>query len=129
MSGIQNPIVDIKSESNYQLIKIKGKMIYGNTTSVKDAIALSLTSDIKIYIFDLTELEYIDSTGFGVIINFAKNVNEIDGHIVIVIKEDFLFNLFKIAKLNLVFPIYRSLDEARSALEDKFDSKIKIEEY
>ena len=61
---------------------------------------------------DLDRIEFIDSTGLGVMVGAAKRMRMIDGGFRIVCSQPHLNELFKITRLNEVFDLYESLEDA-----------------
>jgi len=69
-------------------------------------------------VLDLDRCDFIDSTGLGAIIGAAKRMRMIDGGFNIVCSQVHLLDLFKITRLNEVFEIYDSLEEALAHVGD-----------
>ncbi|MGD8188919.1 STAS domain-containing protein [Brevibacillus ginsengisoli] len=108
------------------LIDMKGKLIYGNTNAVKTRLK-ELVGQAEGYIIDLSHLQFIDSTGFGVLINFAKLVGI--KKMAIVVKDEMIHELFTISKLNQLFPITSTVEEAELHLDKGYQAPMKLEDY
>lgn len=118
--------IQVQKMNGFIKISMKGKLLYGNTNTVKNRMK-EFVGQADGFIIDLTELDFIDSTGFGVLINFAKMVGITK--IAIVIQNELIRELFLISKLNLLFPITESVDEAVETLTKGYTAPIRIEEY
>ncbi|OHD66854.1 MAG: hypothetical protein A2176_12355 [Spirochaetes bacterium RBG_13_51_14] len=66
---------------------------------------------LKIYV-DLKELEYIDSSGIGVMINTAKVIRKQNGDIVLANVSDEIKYIFKVINLENFIKIYKTEVEA-----------------
>ena len=68
-------------------------------------------------VLDLDRVDFIDSTGLGVMVGAAKRMRMIDGGFRIVCSQPHLNSLFEISRLNEVFDLYESLEDALSNVE------------
>jgi anti-anti-sigma factor len=68
-------------------------------------------------ILNFRDLEYINSTGLGVIAHFYRKCNEASLKIMICNLNHMCARLFEITKLDQIFEISPSLDEATAELE------------
>ncbi len=68
-------------------------------------------------VLDLDRVDFIDSTGLGVMVGAAKRMRMIDGGFRIVCSQTHLIHLFRITRLNEVFDLYDSLEEALNSVE------------
>ena len=69
-------------------------------------------------ILDCSELDYIDSTGLGVMVKFYKNVTANGGNYVLAALQDKPRLVFEITRANRVFNIFKTVDEALKALDN-----------
>ena len=63
-------------------------------------------------IVDMQNVEFLDSTGLGVLVGGLKKVRAHEGSLDLVCNQDRLLKIFRITGLTKVFPIYDTLDEA-----------------
>lgn len=66
-------------------------------------------------IVDMEGVEFLDSTGLGVLVGGLKRVRAQDGWIDLVCTQSRILRIFKITGLNKVFSIYDSVPEAIAA--------------
>lgn len=123
------PNIKHTREEEIQIIHISGKLTYGTTNHAKEAIHKALDETVKGYIIDMSNTEYIDSTGFGVLINFAKMIGEKDRSMAIIVTDPLINQLFTISKFHLVFPIVKTKEEALKVLREGFDSSLLLQDY
>lgn len=99
----------------YLKLDIQGSLVYQSVNDVKQEIA-EVLDDAEGYLLDLTALQQIDSTGFGVIINTAKRLKA--GRVmIIIINDEYIRDLFSITKLDRLFSIVESVEEALKLLK------------
>jgi anti-sigma B factor antagonist len=66
-------------------------------------------------ILDMEGVEFLDSTGLGVLVGGLKRVRAHDGRIDLVCAQSRILRIFKITGLNKVFSIYNTVPEAIAA--------------
>lgn len=80
------------------------------------AVTYVESNDIKHAILDLTNLNWIDSAGIGVLMVLFKILDRKKGKIIFVNPSTQIFEIFTILKLDKVFDIVNSVDEAINIL-------------
>jgi len=105
------------------------------TGTVGDASLLSLRGEIDVYtaprlrqaiidlveggatriVVDMEKVDFLDSTGLGVLVGGLKRVRVKDGSLSIVTTQDKILKIFDITGLNRVFAIHASVDAAVAA--------------
>lgn len=66
---------------------------------------------------DLTAVEYLDSTGLGVLIGGLKRARERDGDLKLICDNPRILRIFEITGLTKIFDIHHSESEALATLE------------
>ena len=66
-------------------------------------------------VVDMSEVEFLDSTGLGVLVGGLKKVRTHDGSLELVCNQDRLLKIFRITGLAKVFVIHESADGALAA--------------
>lgn len=75
-----------------------------------------LTKDkTETVIVSLEDAQHIDSSGIATLIEALKKMEKYNGKMRLVINTKKIFNVFKIAHLDMVFKIYESIKDAQSA--------------
>lgn len=106
--------VSSKEIENFILISLQGTIIYGETKDVNDELH-RIPQHYDGYILELSNVKKIDSTGFGALVNFAKSMK--NKRIIIVVKNELIYRLMHIAKLDLIFSIFETVDDAIKAFK------------
>ncbi|MDD2714386.1 MAG: anti-sigma factor antagonist [Candidatus Wallbacteria bacterium] len=99
LSGEVNP-------GNEDLFQLELEKVFSQASLKKTNIILSFR-----------ELEYINSTGLGVITHFYRRCNEASLKVMICSLNRMCTRLFEITKMNQIFEISSSLDKATAELE------------
>ncbi|MHB8842472.1 MAG: anti-sigma B factor antagonist [Candidatus Aquicultor secundus] len=68
-------------------------------------------------IIDLQKVEFMDSSGLGVLVGGLKRVKSHQGSISLVCTQENILKIFRITGLVKVFPIFSSEDEAINSLK------------
>lgn len=66
----------------------------------------------KNIIIDMSELEHINSSGLGVLITLLTKIRKADGELSLASPAENVSNLLTITKLNTIFKVFRTIDEA-----------------
>lgn len=74
-------------------------------------------------VVDMEGVEFLDSTGLGVLVGGLKRVRAQDGWIDLVCTQSRILRIFKITGLNKVFSIFDSVSEAVAAHESEPDEE------
>jgi anti-sigma B factor antagonist len=82
----------------------------------KREIAAVLTTSPKL-IFDLSQVQFIDSTGLGTIVSCLKVVHASGGELKLCSMSKSLRALFELVRMHRVFDIHNSREEAASAFQ------------
>jgi anti-sigma B factor antagonist len=80
----------------------------------KRGIAPVLTASPKV-IFDMSELQFVDSTGLGTIVSCLKMLNASGGDLKLCGMSKSIRALFVLVRMHRVFEIYNSKEEAAGA--------------
>jgi anti-anti-sigma factor len=104
----------VKTDLNDDLVfvKLNGKLIYDTEEDVNLTFD-SILEDSKNVILDISELNYINSSGLGIFINFLKNMKNIGKRLIILKPSLEVKMLFEITSLDRMFNIVETLEEAK----------------
>ena len=85
---------------------------------VKGELTILLsTGDIQKLVFDLSEIEYCDSSGLSAILLSFRILQSNDGHITLASPQKSVRTLIEISQLNRVLPIKETVEEAVNGLK------------
>jgi len=107
-----------KKKSHTLVIKLDGRLVGEFQTITLNDELKDLNED-KYYriIFDMSELEYINSTGLNFFLKVLTKVRKFDGEVVMCSLNKLLLELMVTTKLNSFFTICENVEEALEHLE------------
>ena len=106
--------VDIKSEHNGAAIiyRLRGSLDLATAPSLRAALLEAANEGKHDIIVDLTELEFLDSTGLGALIGAHRRALENAGRVRLIVREGPIQRLLNITGLMRIFAVYGTLDAA-----------------
>lgn len=116
------------ANTGYSNIQFSGKIVYENSSVASEKLT-ALVERNSYYVLDIDGLHKIDSTGLGVLVSFAKKVKNSGGDIAFVVQQEFLRNIFKIAKFDYIFPVATTKEEAWQALDKGYSRQMELDSY
>lgn len=124
-----NAFIHVDTREDEIIITFEGRLEYGLIENVKKELQSINLETGHGFILNMEKVTYIDSTGFGMIVNFAKRVSSRDKKIAIIVKDEFVKKLFSISQVDKVFPIVDSLADALNVLKGDWQGEISLSEY
>lgn len=94
------------------LIKVVGELDVYTSAKFRDLTIKLIDSGHTRIVLDLTYLEYLDSTGNGVIVGTLKRCRKQGGSVSLVINQERIAKIFRITGLSKVFAIFEDVDSA-----------------
>jgi anti-sigma B factor antagonist len=94
------------------IIGVDGQLIVGNRHELKQRVLDALAEGERKVLVDFTDTGYIDSSGLGVLVSLAKKMREEGGELRLAGLNEDLKTLFELTKLDTLFTIVDSPDEA-----------------
>jgi anti-sigma B factor antagonist len=110
--------VKIHHLSQYSTLSFEGiKNLDANSAHrVKAEIKGLLSDEVKNVIVDLSNIQFIDSTGFGALISVLKTIKSRDGRMILSGVTDEVRELMDLMQLLSVFELRSSVKDAESQL-------------
>ena len=97
------------------VIRVDGQLTVGNRQELKATVQAGLDAGGRKFLLDCSSTGYIDSSGLGALVTIAKRVREAGGQIRLAGLNDDLRSLFELTKLDTLFSITRTAEEALAA--------------
>jgi anti-sigma B factor antagonist len=103
--------------ANKFILKIQGDLI-GDDAGPKlvELVSDSLNEGFKVCIVDLSQVRYISSSGIGVLITMLTKMRNVGGEVFLTSPSEHVRKLLIITKLNNIFTVYDSLEDALSKI-------------
>lgn len=109
--------IDLAQEPAVWVLTLHGDLDYGECSAFRMNIDRVLKSSPPATIVDLSELEYLDSSGLGLLLSLSKEYQAQGGSLVLVTNET-VDNILSLTRLNGIFSTAVSLDEAQQMVGD-----------
>ena len=98
------------------VIDIEGQLIVGNRQELKQKILDELGTGERKFVVNFSDTSYIDSSGLGVLVSLSKKIREQEGVLRLANLNEDLRTLFELTKLDTLFEIADSREEALEGL-------------
>jgi len=72
----------------------------------------------KNILFDLTRVEFVDSSFIGAVVYAYKNLNKLGGKIAVVVKSSLVYDRFMVSQLDRLFKISSNYEEAENYIKE-----------
>jgi len=103
-------MLNFREEGDWVIISLEGELDMSNANEFKNELIDEFVSKGKVTIaLDLSNLEYIDSSGLGVVVSVHKRCKLNGGRLAICGMNDTLNRLFKLTSLDKALNIYPDL--------------------
>lgn len=107
----------IKEKEKYFLVKLSGNLMEKNQANeLMEEIMHDITKNSKLFILDLKELQYLNSSGLTVFLNILTKSRKGGGDTVLCGISEKVKNVFSITRLTDVFTI---VDNEEAAIAEK----------
>ncbi len=107
--------IELKTEDGGALVfKLRGSLDLATAPTVRAALSEATEKGSNDLIVDLTQIEFLDSTGLGVLIGAHRRAAERGGAFRLIVNDGPISRLLNITGLIAVFCVYHSIEDARS---------------
>jgi anti-sigma B factor antagonist len=97
------------------IVSVGGEIDVYTAPKLRDKITELVGDGVFDLVIDMEAVEFLDSTGLGVLVGGLKKVRAHDGSLELVCTQDRLLKIFRITGLAKVFVIHDSADGALAA--------------
>jgi anti-sigma B factor antagonist len=107
--------VDVQERDRWSVVSLRGEIDVYTAPRLRQALIDLVEGGKTNILVDMSKVDFLDSTGLGVLVGGLKRVKAQDGSLEIVATQDKILKIFEITGLSKVFPIHESVDAAVSA--------------
>jgi anti-sigma B factor antagonist len=108
--------VETRITGDVAIVAVVGELDISTAPELRGALVDAAAADPSHVVVDLTELEFLDSTGLGVIIGAFGRAKEAAGTLRVVCPQERFRRLFRITGLDGLMPVDESLEAAMASL-------------
>ena len=106
------PTFEVAEYGRWAVMRVTGEIDMATAPRLRQHVQTVTARDIAGLVLDLERVEFIDSTGLGVMVGAAKRMRIVSGGFRIVCSQPHLNELFALTRLNEVFDLYETLEDA-----------------
>jgi len=104
-----------RTVSDRTVVVVSGEIDVYTAPKLREQIVSLVDEGQYHLVVDMSGVEFLDSTGLGVLVGGLKRVRAHDGSLSLVCDEERILKIFRITGLTKVFPIHATVDEAVAA--------------
>ncbi len=105
----------IRTESGTPVLGVAGEIDVFTAPEFKSAINRAIETGMTNLVIDLTQVSYMDSSGFGTLLSATKRLRPKGGSINLVGCSEAIERMMRITRLDTVFNLYRTVEDAVAA--------------
>ena len=103
-----------KVSAETRVLTVQGEIDVYTSAYLKEHVATAIAEGAKHVAMNLSGVEYLDSTGLGVLIGALKNLKERNGSLILIGPSRRISRIFEITGLHKIFTVYQTEAEAAS---------------
>ena len=108
-----------RTEGDFEVIEVGGEIDVYTAPRLRESIVTAVDAGHTRLIIDVRKVDFLDSTGLGVLVGGLKRVRSHDGSLHLVCTQEKILKVFRITGLTKVFPIHASLGDALALGSDQ----------
>jgi anti-sigma B factor antagonist len=109
--------IDVRRLNSFAVVDVKGEVDVYTAPKLREQLIELVSEGSYDIVVNLEGVDFLDSTGLGVLVGALKRVKAHEGDLALVCTQDKILKIFKITGLTKVFPIYNSVEDATSEQE------------
>ncbi len=104
--------LNTRSEGDHTVVSVTGEIDVYTAPKLREALIELVDQGHYNIVVDVEQVEFLDSTGLGVLVGGLKRVRSHDGSLQVVCTQERLLKIFRITGLTKVFSIHDSVSGA-----------------
>ena len=104
--------LETSKQGDTSVISLRGEIDVYTAPRLRQALIDLVEGGATHIVVDMSAVDFLDSTGLGVLVGGLKRVKSNDGELRLVVTQDRIMKIFDITGLAKVFPIFDTTDEA-----------------
>ena len=96
----------------FEIIEVGGEVDVYTAPKLREAIVTAIDAGHTKLVIDVQKVDFLDSTGLGVLVGALKKVRAEGGSLDIVCTQERILKIFQITGLDKVFGLHGSVDDA-----------------
>ena len=112
---VENLVLETDDRGDLTVVSVRGEVDLYSAPGLKERVADLVSSGRSRIAIDLQGVEFMDSTGLGVLIGGLKRCKEAGGSLALVAPREPVVKVLAITGLDKVFAIHESVEQAASS--------------
>ncbi len=104
--------LNTRTQGEHTVLEVGGEVDVYTAPALRDRITDVLDAGQHLLVIDLGGVEFLDSTGLGVLVAGLNRAREVGGSLALVCPQERVLKLFRITGLDEVFTVHGTVDEA-----------------
>ena len=110
-------VINVEEKNGISVVGIQGRLDVSSAGDLKKKYEEISASQSK-FVFDLSEVDFLDSTGLGCVVSCLKSAVENDGNIYIAALQAKPRMVFEITRAYKIFDIFDDVDSAIESFKE-----------
>ena len=107
--------LDVSEQAGWSVLEVGGEIDVATAPRLREQLIALVNDQHYRIVVNLDAVDFIDSTGLGVLIGALKRVRTHDGDLALVCTEPRILKVFEITGLLTVFAVHESVDAATAS--------------
>lgn len=108
-----------RTVDEHTVLEVGGEVDVYTAPRLRERLVELVDAGARNVVVDLGRVEFLDSTGLGVLVGALKRLRATNGTFGLVCAKEPLLKIFRITALDQVFPIYPSVEAATSTPDER----------
>ena len=104
--------LDVTERNGYAVLSVRGEVDVYTAPRLRERLVELVSQGHRNIVVDLEGVDFLDSTGLGVLVGGLKRLRSHDGDLTLVCTQRRILKVFEITGLTKVFAIHDSVDAA-----------------
>jgi anti-sigma B factor antagonist len=115
MEDVVDLSLSTRPEGGRTVVEVAGEIDVYTAPKLREQLADLVDAGRNDIVVDMRGVEFLDSTGLGVLVGGLKRIRQNDGSMRLVCTQERILKIFRITGLTKVFPIHESVATAVAA--------------
>jgi anti-sigma B factor antagonist len=104
--------LNTRTQGEHTILEVSGEVDVYTAPALRDRVTDLLDAGQQLLVIDLGGVEFLDSTGLGVLVAGLNRAREVGGSLALVCPQERVLKLFRITGLDEVFAVHNTVNEA-----------------
>lgn len=105
--------------NNTLIVKLTGEIDHHNSDTCRQEIDKEINSrPVKNIIFDFKDLEFMDSSGIGMLLGRYKIITGLNGKMMIASPKNQIEKIISVSGINKIIDVYETVDKALNSVRE-----------